>query len=220
MDQGTKPKLLLNADQVTFVKEKKNQEFYDNLELTNEDLDKVEKRIAELEEYIGIDPNLELDYFLNNDIEKLDVKCNRLEDFVTVVEDRNFLLSDVFNKTDSLDSFLKSGNKFTSQCIDLGKKSAFVLECQESLQDYSTKLKEMQSVQHFLNFNPIIGKLIFVRFHFYAFYRCRPQTKDLATQETRNDSLTPVDKKSRKHKGTRGAADKLQRDGPANQQPN
>jgi hypothetical protein len=59
-------------------------------------LDAVEERIGELERYIGVDANLEVDYFLKNEVEKMDQKCNRLDDFIGVIEDKNFLLSDLF----------------------------------------------------------------------------------------------------------------------------
>ena len=97
-----------------------------------------------MERYIGIEPNNELDYFVKNDIEKLDVKCNRLDDFIKVIEDKNFLLNDLFVKYDQLENFMKNGNRFSSQCLDLGKRSAFVLESADHLNQFANKLKEMQ----------------------------------------------------------------------------
>ena len=93
---------------------KKTQQYYDDLDINMDDLDKIEDRISEMEEYIGIQQNNELDYFVKNDIEKLDVKCNRLDDFIKVIEDKNFLLNDLFVKYDQLENFMKNGNKFTS----------------------------------------------------------------------------------------------------------
>lgn len=123
-----------------------------------DDLDKVEQRIQELEEYIGVDPNVELEQFQRNDIENMHTKCNRLEDFITIVEDKNFMLVDFFSKTDHLEKLLKNGNKFASQCIDMGKRQAFVMDNQEQITDYASKLKELQTLEQFLQFNPIIGK--------------------------------------------------------------
>ena len=53
-----------------------------------------------------------MEYFIKQDIEKLDSKCNRLDDFTKVIEDKNFLLNDLFVKYDQLENFLKNGNKF------------------------------------------------------------------------------------------------------------
>jgi hypothetical protein len=75
------------------------------------DLDILEQRVEELERYVGCE-NFDIDYFLKNDIEKLDSKCNRLDDFTKVIEDKNFLLNDLFMKYDQLENFLKNGNKF------------------------------------------------------------------------------------------------------------
>ena len=65
-----------------------------------DDLDQIDERISEMERYVGIEPHNELEYFVKNDIEKLDVKCNRLDDFIKVIEDKNFLLNDLFIKYD------------------------------------------------------------------------------------------------------------------------
>jgi hypothetical protein len=80
--------------------ESKNQQFYDDLEINMDDLEHVEERIAELENYIGIDPNTSIDFFVKNDIEKIDIKCNQMEDFVSVIEDKNFMMLDLFSKYD------------------------------------------------------------------------------------------------------------------------
>lgn len=95
------------------------------------DLDQIESRIAELENYIGIDPNTPIDFFIKNDVEKMDVKCNQLEDFIQVIEDKNFMMLDLFSKYDNLENFLKNGNKFASQCMSLSQKSGFVIESQD-----------------------------------------------------------------------------------------
>jgi len=97
-----------------------------------------------MEDYIGIDGR-ELEFFTKNEIEKLDIKCNRLDDFIKVIEDKNFLLLELFQKYDQIENFLKNGNKFTNQCIDLSKKSAFVIDCADHLNQFANKLKDMQS---------------------------------------------------------------------------
>ena len=120
------------------------------------DLDKMEERITALENYIGIDEGHDTDFFVKNDIEKLDAKCNRLDDFVKVIEDKNFLLNELFEKYDKLESFMKNGNPFTSQCLDLSKKSEFVIESADSLNALADKLKEMQELEQNLDFQPMV----------------------------------------------------------------
>jgi hypothetical protein len=88
-----------------------------------DDLDAMEERISGLEQYLGIQGGHEIDFFVENDIEKLDTKCNRLDDFVKVIEDKNFLLNELFEKYDKLENFIKNQNPFPSQCLDLSKKS-------------------------------------------------------------------------------------------------
>jgi len=79
-----------------------------------DDLEQMEGRIKELERYLGIENQNDLQYFIKNDIEKLDQKCIRLDDFVKVIEDKNFMLNDLYTKYEQLENFLKNGNKFTS----------------------------------------------------------------------------------------------------------
>lgn len=123
--------------------EKKNQKFYDNLELNMDDLDQIESRISELENYVGIDPNTQLDYLITNDIEKIDIKSNQLDDFIVVIEDKNFMMNDLFSKYDQLENFLKNGNRFASQCLSLNQKSGFVIESSENITEFAKKLKEL-----------------------------------------------------------------------------
>lgn len=51
---------------------KKNQQYYNDLELNMEDLDKIEERVQEMERYLGIEGVNDIQYFIRNDIEKLD----------------------------------------------------------------------------------------------------------------------------------------------------
>lgn len=118
-----------------------------------EDLDQLEGRIEELEGYLGIGHvGGDLNYFVKNDIEKLDAKCIRLDDFMKVIDDKNFLMNDLHPKFEQLESFLKTGNKFTTQCIDLSKRSAMVAENEEYLRQFFLKLKELQTLEHYLSF--------------------------------------------------------------------
>jgi hypothetical protein len=64
-----------------------------------EDLDSLETRVVEMERYLGIDSSSQdMNYFIKNDIEKIDQKSIRLDDFVKVIEDKNFMLNDLYTK--------------------------------------------------------------------------------------------------------------------------
>ena len=61
------------------------------------DLDLMEKRVAELEKYLGLD-DLDLDTFQLNQLETLDKKAQKLDDFSKVVEDKHFLFMELYSK--------------------------------------------------------------------------------------------------------------------------
>ena len=82
----------------TLLEFKKDQKYYQDLDITMDDLEQMEGRIEELERYLGIEHQNDLQYFIKNDIEKLDQKCIRLDDFVKVIEDKNFMLNDLYTK--------------------------------------------------------------------------------------------------------------------------
>ena len=108
-----------------------------------EDLERMEQRIEELEMYLGVENCNDLDYFVKNDIEKLDQKCIRLDDFVKVIEDKNSMLNDLYTKYEQLENFLKNGNRFSSQCIDLSKRSAMVAESEEYIKTFTKQLQTL-----------------------------------------------------------------------------
>ena len=74
------------AQENSLVNFKKTKQYYDDLDLNMNDLEIAEKRVEELEQYLGIEGIHQVDYFVKNDIEKLDQKCMRLNDFITVIE--------------------------------------------------------------------------------------------------------------------------------------
>ena len=120
----------------------KNQAYYDDMDINMEDLSILEQRVEELERYVGCE-GFDMEYFIKQDIEKLDSKCNRLDDFTKVIEDKNFLLNDLFVKYDQLENFLKNGNKFQAQCINLSQRSMYVVDSADNLNTYAKNLKEM-----------------------------------------------------------------------------
>jgi len=93
----------------------KNKQYYEEFEITMEDIEKLEEKIEEIEDYVGVaNLNGDLDFLTKNEIEKLDAKCMRLDDFMKVIDDKNFLMNDLHPKFEQLENFLKQGNKFTS----------------------------------------------------------------------------------------------------------
>ncbi len=62
------------------------------------------------------------------------------------------MLNDLFQKYDQLENFLKSGNKFSNQCIDLQRRAAMVGESEEEIEEFTKNLKKIQSLEKYLNF--------------------------------------------------------------------
>jgi len=163
-EAGTKDKLPSNLpepprphDQQTVLTDfKKNQQYYNDLELNMEDLDKIEERVQEMERYLGIEGINDIQYFIKNDIEKLDQKCIRLDDFIKVIEDKNFMLNDLYTKFDQLENFLKNGNRFTTQCMDLQTRAKMVEESDEHIEQFTKSLGKVQQLENYLNFQPVI----------------------------------------------------------------
>lgn len=108
-----------------------------------EDLEKIEERVTEMERYLGIEGINDIQYFVKNDIEKLDQKCIRLDDFIKVIEDRNFMLNDLYQKYDQLENFLKNGNRFTQQCMDLKTRANMVEESEPHLEGFVKNLTKI-----------------------------------------------------------------------------
>ena len=136
----------------------KNQKYYNDLELKMDDLDRIEERVQEMERYLGIEGVNDIQFFLKNDVEKLDQKCIRLDDFIKVIEDKNFMLNDLYQKFDQLENFLKKGNKFTGQCMDLQTRAKMVEESEPHIEGFVKSLGKVQQLENFLNFQPVIGK--------------------------------------------------------------
>ena len=60
-----------------------------------------------------------------------------------VIEDKNFMLNDLYTKYEQLENFLKNGNRFSSQCIDLSKKSTMVTDSEDYIKNFANNLKEI-----------------------------------------------------------------------------
>ena len=60
-----------------------------------------------------------------------------------VIEDKNFMLNDLYIKYDQIENFLKNGNKFSNQCIDLNKKSTMIMDSEDYIKGFANNLKEV-----------------------------------------------------------------------------
>ena len=82
----------------------------------------------------------------------------RLDDFTKVIEDKIFLLNDLYNRYDRLENFLKDGNKFSSQCIDLRRRAGMIEDCESYIEGFAKNCKKVQSLENYLTFSPVHGK--------------------------------------------------------------
>lgn len=70
------------------------------------------------------------------------------------------MLNELYTRFDQLENFLKGGNKFTSQCIDLQKRSKMVEDSQEYILAFAKNLNNIQNREKYLSFQPVLGKFI------------------------------------------------------------
>lgn len=55
----------------------------------------MEQRVAELERYLGIEEQ-DIQSYQDNQLETLDKKAQKLEDFIKVLEDKHFFLMELY----------------------------------------------------------------------------------------------------------------------------
>ena len=101
-------------------------------EIDPKDLELLEKRVAELERYLGIE-ELDLETFREDEMETVERKAQKLDDFIKVIEDKHFFLSELFEKYEKMENFLKVDDDFRSMCMNLQRKSNLVMSCSEAL---------------------------------------------------------------------------------------
>ena len=104
-------------------------------ELETEDLELLESRVSELEQYLGID-GMDLDYFNKNEGEDLNHKAQVLEDFMRAAEDKYFCINELFARFEKMDTFIKHGRPFVEQCMDLKQKTDFITGQLHELQEF------------------------------------------------------------------------------------
>lgn len=115
----------LNREANTSVMEKNLETMM--FELDTEDLELLEKRVSELENYIGIE-NMDMTYYSQHNGESLEKKAQVLEDFMRMAEDKYICINDLFAKFEKMDSFLKHERPFIDQCMDLKQKTTFITD--------------------------------------------------------------------------------------------
>ncbi|CDW90316.1 sentrin-specific protease 8 [Stylonychia lemnae] len=130
------------------------------------DLDLMEARVMELERYLGIEDQ-DMQTYQEAQLETLDKKTQKMDDFIKVLEDKHFFLNELFEKCkylfilvisyadEQMESFLKKEPSFKTQCMDLQKKSNLILECQQNLNQFVEYLENIQKLEQYLNFEPV-----------------------------------------------------------------
>lgn len=98
---------------------------------------------------------MDLDYFYKEQGEDLNTKSEMLEDFMMAAEEKSVCLKDLYQRYETLESFLKNKEPLTEQCLDLKRKNNFIIEQQEQLQAFLKLLEEIKSREKLLTFDPI-----------------------------------------------------------------
>lgn len=101
---------------------KLSQDYEHRQEVDPADLELMEKRVSEMERYLGIE-DMDLAYFYANDGEDLNKKSQMLEDFMRIAEEKSFCMKELYAKYEKMESFLKHNEPFTTQCMELKHKS-------------------------------------------------------------------------------------------------
>ena len=92
-----------------------------------------------MERYLGI-KDMDLAYFLQEEGEDLKSKSAVLDDFMRAANDKCFCIRDLAAKFQKMEYFLKSRMHFQDCCLDLKRKSEFVIDQVDFLQEFITCL--------------------------------------------------------------------------------
>lgn len=98
-----------------------------SLQVSQSDLELLEARVTEMERYLGI-KDMDLAYFLEEEGEDLKSKSTILDDFMRAANDKCFCIRDLAVKFQKMEYFLKSRMHFQDCCLDLKRKSEFVID--------------------------------------------------------------------------------------------
>ena len=80
----------------------------------------MEQRVTELEKYLGIE-GFEGESALSR-LDPIDKKAQKLDDFIKVVEDKHYIMGELFSRCEAMEGFLKRTTTNGSQENDLRKK--------------------------------------------------------------------------------------------------
>lgn len=103
-----------------------------DMEVSPQDLELLEARVAEIERYLGIQ-DMDLAYFLEEEGEDLKSKSTVLDDFMRAAGDKCFCIKDLVSKFQKMEYLLKSRLHFQDCCLDLKRKSDFVVDQVDTL---------------------------------------------------------------------------------------
>ena len=121
------------------------------------DLELMEKRIEEMEKYLGIE-NMDLAYFKSQEGEDLNKKSQMLEDFMMAAQESYSCINEIFARFEKLDHFLKHDKPFINQCMDLKQKTNFIVDWLDDLNRFISDLETIKQKESHLTFDPITGK--------------------------------------------------------------
>lgn len=132
------------------------------LEISEQDLDLLEARVAEIERHLGIeDIDDERALEAGDFSEPIIKKAQTCAEFMNAMEGKFFMFKELYKKVEQLRAFLDKdphtaqGQNFKSLCLDMQKKTALIRECQEEIIAFVECLKELRNMESYLSFEPI-----------------------------------------------------------------
>jgi hypothetical protein len=117
-------------------------------------LELLEARVHEIEKYLGI-VDIDMAFFKEQKEEDLKKKTAMLDEFVSGVEDKVICTDALLQRFVKLESFLKHGEPFTTQCLDLRHKTDFVAENYESIEKLIKQLEVLKQKEQILSVDPL-----------------------------------------------------------------
>ena len=87
-------------------------------DVESKDLELLEKRVKELEQYLGIE-DMDQEFFNAQDGEDIFKKTQMLEEYKISAQESITCINDIFVKFEKYDHFLKHDKPFLNQCLDL-----------------------------------------------------------------------------------------------------
>ena len=133
------------------------------------ELELMERRVGDIEKYLGIQEIEEVGGEITA-YEALEKKAKRLDDFIKFVEDKHYIMGDLYGKYEQMEGYLKgtpnkdSQSSLVSPEMELRlsqlplhhKRANLVLECQDDLLNFVDDLEDLQKLEQYLNFDPLV----------------------------------------------------------------